>query len=75
VVKLEGAADLWRIRVGQWCVIYRISDRDHLVDVIAVRIAVMRIGNRPLTGRCTRTRARRQRLINCRAARAGARER
>lgn len=37
VVKLEGATDLWRIRVGQWRVVYRISDRDHLVDVIAVR--------------------------------------
>jgi mRNA interferase RelE/StbE len=37
VVKLEGAIDLWRIRVGQWRVVYRISDREHLVDVIAVR--------------------------------------
>lgn len=37
VVKLEGAADLWRIRVGQWRVVYRISDRDRLVDVVAVR--------------------------------------
>ena len=37
VVKLEGALDLWRIRVGQWRVVYRISDRDRLVDIIAVR--------------------------------------
>ena len=37
VVKLEGAADLWRIRVGQWRVVYRISDREPFVDVIAVR--------------------------------------
>ena len=37
VMKLEGAVDLWRIRVGQWRVVYRISDRDRLVDVIAVR--------------------------------------
>lgn len=37
VVKLEGATDLWRIRVGQWRVVYRISDRERLVDVIAVR--------------------------------------
>ena len=37
VVKLEGAADLWRIRVGQWRVVYRISDRERLVDVVAVR--------------------------------------
>jgi len=37
VVKLEGATDLWRIRVGQWRVVYRISDRERLVDIIAVR--------------------------------------
>jgi mRNA interferase RelE/StbE len=37
VVKLEGVTDLWRIRVGQWRVVYRISDRERLVDVIAVR--------------------------------------
>ena len=37
VVKLEGATDLWRIRVGQWRVVFRISDRERLVDVVAVR--------------------------------------
>ncbi len=37
VVKLEGAQDLWRIRVGDWRVIYRVSDPEKLVDVIAVR--------------------------------------
>ena len=37
VVKLEGAHDLWRIRVGDWRVIYRVSDPEKLVDVIAVR--------------------------------------
>ena len=37
VIKLEGATDLWRIRIGEWRVVYRISDRDRLVDVIAVR--------------------------------------
>ncbi|HEX9433441.1 MAG TPA: type II toxin-antitoxin system RelE/ParE family toxin [Burkholderiales bacterium] len=37
VVKLEGAIDLWRVRVGEWRVVYRISDRERLVDVIAVR--------------------------------------
>lgn len=37
VVKLEGATDLWRIRVGQWRVVYRISDSDRLVDIISVR--------------------------------------
>ena len=37
VAKLEGANDLWRVRVGEWRVVYRISDRERLVDVIAVR--------------------------------------
>lgn len=37
VAKLEGATDLWRVRVGEWRIVYRISDRDCLVDVIAVR--------------------------------------
>ena len=37
VAKLEGASDLWRIRVGDWRVVYRVSDRDHLVDIMAVR--------------------------------------
>ena len=37
VVKLEGATDLWRIRISQWRVVYRISDRDRLVDIVAVR--------------------------------------
>jgi mRNA interferase RelE/StbE len=35
--KLEGAADLWRVRIGDWRVVYRIYDRDRLVDVIAIR--------------------------------------
>ena len=35
--KLEGAADLWRIRVGEWRVVYRIADREKLVDIVAVR--------------------------------------
>lgn len=35
--KLEGAADLWRIRVGEWRVAYRIADREKLVDIVAVR--------------------------------------
>ena len=37
VAKLEGASDLWRIRVGPWRVVYRISDRERLVDVVAAR--------------------------------------
>ena len=37
VTKLEGAIDLWRIRVGEWRVVYRIVDREKLVDIVAVR--------------------------------------
>lgn len=37
VKKLEGATDLWRIRVGDWRVVYRISDRERLIDIIALR--------------------------------------
>ena len=37
VIKIEGADDLWRLRVGDWRIIYRISDRDKLVDIIAIR--------------------------------------
>jgi mRNA interferase RelE/StbE len=35
--KLEGAADLWRIRVGEWRAVYRIVDKQRLVDIVAVR--------------------------------------
>lgn len=35
--KLEGAIDLWRIRIGEWRVVYRIADREKLVDIVAVR--------------------------------------
>ena len=37
VVKIEGADDLWRLRIGDWRVIYRISDREKLIDIIAIR--------------------------------------
>lgn len=37
VRKLEGALDLWRIRVGDWRIVYRIADHERLIDVIAVR--------------------------------------
>lgn len=36
VVKLEGATDLWRVRVGEWRIVYRIADQ-RLVDIVAVR--------------------------------------
>jgi mRNA interferase RelE/StbE len=37
VVKLEGSIDLWRIRIGEWRVVYRVSDAHRVVDIIAVR--------------------------------------
>ena len=36
-VKLEGGAGLWRIRVGDYRVIYEIDDEHRLIDVSAVR--------------------------------------
>jgi mRNA interferase RelE/StbE len=35
--KLHGEQNLWRIRVGDYRVIYTIDDEAHLVDVVAVR--------------------------------------
>lgn len=35
--KLEGAEDLWRIRVGDYRVIYSIDDSRRLVDISAIR--------------------------------------
>jgi mRNA interferase RelE/StbE len=35
--KLEGAEDLWRIRIGDYRVIYSVDDSRRLVDVSAVR--------------------------------------
>ena len=36
VAKLEGASDLWRIRVGDWRVIFRINDEVHRVYVAVI---------------------------------------
>jgi mRNA interferase RelE/StbE len=36
-VKLQGATDLWRIRVSDYRVIYSIDDRAHVADITAVR--------------------------------------
>jgi mRNA interferase RelE/StbE len=36
-VKLQGAADLWRIRIGDYRVVYAIDDNARLVDVRVVR--------------------------------------
>ena len=35
--KLEGAEDLWRIRIGDHRVVYAIDDTRRLVDIVAVR--------------------------------------
>jgi mRNA interferase RelE/StbE len=35
--KLEGANNLWRIRVGDWRVVYSVDDARSLVDVSLVR--------------------------------------
>jgi len=37
VKKLSGRRDLWRIRVGEYRVIYSIDDRARAVDVVRVR--------------------------------------
>jgi mRNA interferase RelE/StbE len=36
-VKLQGAADLWRIRIGDYRVVYSIDDDASLVDIRVVR--------------------------------------
>jgi mRNA interferase RelE/StbE len=36
-VKLRGRKDLWRLRVGDYRVIYAIDDGERVVDIIAVR--------------------------------------
>jgi mRNA interferase RelE/StbE len=36
-VKLQGAADLWRIRIGDYRVVYAIDDNAHVVDIRIVR--------------------------------------
>ena len=37
VIRLEGAQALWRARVGEWRSVYRIVDRESLVDIVAIR--------------------------------------
>lgn len=36
-IKLRGGKDLWRMRVGNYRVIYAINDNRKVVDIIAVR--------------------------------------
>jgi len=35
--KLQGASNLWRIRIGDYRVLYAVDDARRLVDIIAVR--------------------------------------
>jgi len=35
--KLRGAADLWRVRAGDYRLVFAINDAEHLVDVRVVR--------------------------------------
>lgn len=35
--KLEGEMNLWRIRIGDYRVIYSVNDDSRIVDVIAIR--------------------------------------
>jgi mRNA interferase RelE/StbE len=37
VKKIKGQQDLWRIRVGDWRVIYAIDDGKRIVDIVYVR--------------------------------------
>ena len=36
-LKLKGSDDLWRIRIGDYRVLYSINDADEVVDISAVR--------------------------------------
>ena len=36
-LKLKGSGDLWRIRVGDYRVLYSINDSNEVVDITAVR--------------------------------------
>ncbi len=35
--KLQGSSDLWRIRLGDYRVVYSIDDKLRLVDIVAIR--------------------------------------
>lgn len=37
VKKLKGEADLWRVRIGDYRVIYSIDDRRRVVDIVRIR--------------------------------------
>jgi mRNA interferase RelE/StbE len=35
--KIVGAEDMWRVRVGDWRVIYEIDDAKYIISVLRVR--------------------------------------
>ena len=35
--KIQGAVDLWRIRVGNYRIIYQIIDQELIIEIVAVR--------------------------------------
>jgi mRNA interferase RelE/StbE len=35
--KLQGFANLWRIRIGDYRVLYSVDDNNEMIDIIAVR--------------------------------------
>jgi mRNA interferase RelE/StbE len=35
--KLQGSSQLWRVRVGEYRVIYAIDDNKHTVDIVVIR--------------------------------------
>ena len=35
--KLQGAQNLWRIRIGDYRVIYSVDDRQRVVDIVRIR--------------------------------------
>jgi mRNA interferase RelE/StbE len=37
VRKLKGSPARWRLRIGEWRVIYEIDDRQRLVDIVYIR--------------------------------------
>jgi mRNA interferase RelE/StbE len=37
IKKLKGTADLWRIRVGDYRIVYRIDDRKREIDISHIR--------------------------------------
>ena len=35
--KISGAQDLWRLRVGDYRVVYKVDDKSHRIDIALIR--------------------------------------